>query len=696
MAKYKPESSKVISFVLMIAFALFVVVIGYATYKGGSFELRSKAAQEDYVVKRWEFDGAENDWVGSGITLEVKDGMLKTKVTDPNTAKIAVGGAAATLTKGKKKIQLVLAVMSPNGGAYKFHLRYKTRNGTNWSSWLPVKGVADGTAQTYSVTLANTLSTIIMDKIELKFSGMPKDATVNIDSIRIISTKAAGTITRDGRLDAGSKLTVSPRETYQLVAGQGVNFSSYVGKFVRVTGKLSYTGSDYKTPTVTVTKIENAKEEVVIKEWGFTDNGEWSASNAKLFAVEDGNLELTVGSDGTADIINNAVNLSLPSGSKKITFDAAVTLPEDHAPVFALKVVLQGSDWTGKKVVVTPDGNEHTYEVPLPDAAKGLKEIRFRAVGIHEDAIISIGSMKVSVEKASGTITKVGKLTKDGDAYTLTVTNKEKYRVIAGGSINLATYEDTYVRLTGTLGWSADGKTPILTAAQIEAAEEEVPAMEWLFNGVDPYDTEGWNAENLASYYVLGGTLRAKAGSVVNPRVVNSEVNLPIANGKKRTEIVMTVSGDLAVNPNFTLLMMPSGSSGWKKYVFPVNGDGAEHTYSIVLPTEKVRYAKAAIEFTGAKSGARISINSIRILATKPAGTIIKTGDLTKEQDDYVLTVKTRINKDKVKTDKYSLIVPTDSTINLEEYVGRNVDVNGRLDNTVTKKYTVISVVTIE
>jgi len=36
--------------------------------------------------------------------------------------------------------------------------------------------------------------------------------------------------------------------------------------------------------------------------------------------------------------------------------------------------------------------------------------------------------MKVSVEKAAGTITKVGMLTKDGDAYTLTVSKKKHIR----------------------------------------------------------------------------------------------------------------------------------------------------------------------------------------------------------------------------------------------------------------------------
>jgi len=56
--------------------------------------------------------------------------------------------------------------------------------------------------------------------------------------------------------------------------------------------------------------------------------------------------------------------------------------------------------------------------------------------------------------------------------------------------------------------------------------------MEWLFNGEDPYDTEGWNAENLTSYYVLGGLLRTRVGSVANPRVVNNEINLPVAKGK--------------------------------------------------------------------------------------------------------------------------------------------------------------------
>lgn len=694
MNKQLSQRKSVISLIIVLVISIFGFGIGYIAMTT-SGDIRSRAAEEDYVVKKWEFDSEDDAWVGTGLTMSVADGKLKTSVNVANTAKISVSNAGALLTRGKKKIALGLAVTYPSAGDYTFRLRWKAKNGKKWSAALPVKGTANGVLQNITVVMPNTLSNFVVDSIELQFAGAPKDATIDVDYIRAISTKTAGTITKVGKLDSNNILTVTAKEKYALTAGAGVTLSSYVGKSARVTGKLGYSGTNFNTPTITVTAIENTQEEVVLKEWGFADNDEWSASNAKVFMVEDGALELTVGSNGTANISNNTVNLSLPAGKKKITFDAAVTVPANSKPVFTLLGTFAGANWSGSKVEVTPDGNEHTYEVVIPAAATTLKTITLRAANVKEDTVISIGSMNVSVVKSAGTMTKVGKLTVKDNVYSLTVSAKEVYTAVASSAVNFSTYVDKYVRTTGTLGWSSDGKTPVLTISAIEAAEEEVAAMEWLFNGEDPYDTEGWYASNLTSLYLLGGNLRAGVGSAANPRVVNNEVSLPLSAGQKRVEIVMSITGTLATNPKFTFMALPGGNASWQKYAFAVSGDG-EHTYSIVLPKAKVNYEKLMLEFTGGKQGTKVLINSIRVLAIKPAGTMIKTGNLTKVGDDYVLTVKTIVNKNKVNTEKFILTVAADSKIVLSDFVGKNVDVNGKRDNSVTKSLPVISVLTIE
>ncbi len=694
MSTTSAKKKSVISLIVILLISMVGFGLGYMAMTT-SGDIRSRAAEEDYVVKKWEFDSEDDSWVGTGLMLSVAEGKLKTRVNVANTAKISVSNAAVLLTRGKKKIALGLAVTYPDAGEYTFRLRWKAKNGKKWSAALPVKGTANGAMQNITIVMPNTLSNFVVDSIELQFAGAPKEATIDVDYVRAISTKTAGTITKVGKLDATNTFIVTAKEKYALTAGAGVSLSSYTGKSARVTGKLGYSGSNFNTPTITVTAIENTQEEVVLKDWGFADNDEWSASNAKVFMVEDGALELTVGSDGTANISHGTVNLSLPSGKKKITFDAAVTMPANSKPVFTLLGTFAGANTGGSKVEILPDGNEHTYEVDIPAAATMLKTITLRAANVKEDTVISIGSMNVSVVKSAGTMTKVGKLSAQDNTYTLTVTNKEIYRMVASGAVNLSTYADKYVRATGTLGWSSDGKTPILTISSIEAAEEEVSAMEWLFNGEDPYDTEGWYANNLTSLYLLGGNLRAGVGSAANPRVVNNEVNLLLSAGQKRVEIAMSVTGALATNPKFTLLALPTGAASWQKYAFAVTGEG-EHVYSITLPKTKVNYQKLMVEFTGGKQGAKVLINSIRVLAIKPAGTIIKTGNLTKVGDEYVLTVKTIVNKDKVHTEKFILAVPAESSIVLSEYVGKNVDVNGKRDNSVTKSLPVISVLTIE
>ena len=62
MAIKHDSSTRILTFVLTVTFGLVAVVIAYATFKGGSFELRSKAAQEEVVLKQWTFDANAEGW----------------------------------------------------------------------------------------------------------------------------------------------------------------------------------------------------------------------------------------------------------------------------------------------------------------------------------------------------------------------------------------------------------------------------------------------------------------------------------------------------------------------------------------------------------------------------------------------------------------------------------------------------------
>ena len=55
MVRKYDSSTRVLTFVLTVAFGLLSAVIAYASFKGGSFELRSKAATEEIILKQWAF-----------------------------------------------------------------------------------------------------------------------------------------------------------------------------------------------------------------------------------------------------------------------------------------------------------------------------------------------------------------------------------------------------------------------------------------------------------------------------------------------------------------------------------------------------------------------------------------------------------------------------------------------------------------
>ncbi len=96
MAKYKQKSLNVISFVLMIAFAFLVAVTGYVMVKGGSFELRSKAAQQEVILKQWTFQKGNEGWDAADFLSAIVEGGNYSLVVGPKTEEVRYGEEECT------------------------------------------------------------------------------------------------------------------------------------------------------------------------------------------------------------------------------------------------------------------------------------------------------------------------------------------------------------------------------------------------------------------------------------------------------------------------------------------------------------------------------------------------------------------------------------------------------------------------
>lgn len=81
MVRKHDSSTRVLTFVLTVAFGLLSAVIAYASFKGGSFELRSKAATEEVILKQWTFDKVAEGWGAKDfLSSAVSGGMYKLTV----------------------------------------------------------------------------------------------------------------------------------------------------------------------------------------------------------------------------------------------------------------------------------------------------------------------------------------------------------------------------------------------------------------------------------------------------------------------------------------------------------------------------------------------------------------------------------------------------------------------------------------
>lgn len=82
----KKKSSKVITIVLSIAFGIIALIIGYATFKGGTFELRSRATDVETIIKKWKFETDAEGWSAQQVgKFEVKEGSMVVSIHKVST-----------------------------------------------------------------------------------------------------------------------------------------------------------------------------------------------------------------------------------------------------------------------------------------------------------------------------------------------------------------------------------------------------------------------------------------------------------------------------------------------------------------------------------------------------------------------------------------------------------------------------------
>lgn len=84
MAHRKRNTSHITVLAFTLIIGLVMAVAGYVTYKGGLFELRSKAASKEIILKQWTFNKSKEGWkavgfVKSGVSSGIYSLVINTK-----------------------------------------------------------------------------------------------------------------------------------------------------------------------------------------------------------------------------------------------------------------------------------------------------------------------------------------------------------------------------------------------------------------------------------------------------------------------------------------------------------------------------------------------------------------------------------------------------------------------------------------
>jgi len=231
MAKAKKNSSKVITIVLMVAFGLLALVVGYATLIGGSFELRSKAATEEILLKQWTFDSGAQDWkasdwgkqsVGKGVyslvidtkteTRERKEVCTGTKkrgnykcrqktVVTQLEPRLERGAVDTTLLYPVNRFKMKLSVLAGVGSdpyakkmrvlPVSFMVQYKLEGKNAFETPVPLKLTADGSMQEVVFEFPKELLRKKITDFKISFVDMKAMANtaIAVDQIQLVGYK---------------------------------------------------------------------------------------------------------------------------------------------------------------------------------------------------------------------------------------------------------------------------------------------------------------------------------------------------------------------------------------------------------------------------------------------------------------------------------------------------------------------------
>lgn len=251
MGKAKNSSVNVITFVLMVAFGLLALVAGYATLVGGSFDLRSKAATEEILLKQWTFDAGASDWkaadwgrqsVGRGVYSLVVDTKTETRSqTKVCTGKEKLGnytcrkrtvvtqleprlerGSVDTVllypvNRFKIKLSVMVGGRDPRTQKTKaipvsFMVQYKLEGKTSFETPVPLTLIADGAMQDIAFEFPKDFLRRKITDIKLSFVDMKAlaNTVIAIDEIRLVGyretrgTTIIGTVIKEpGNVAAG-------------------------------------------------------------------------------------------------------------------------------------------------------------------------------------------------------------------------------------------------------------------------------------------------------------------------------------------------------------------------------------------------------------------------------------------------------------------------------------------------------------
>lgn len=224
MKRKKNDSTmRVISLVLMVAMGVIALVIGYATWKGSQFDIRSKASNTERVVREWTFDAGFEGWksmdffstkiekqsvvltLPKSLTYTTKDKVCKNGTCNVKTVRHEYHPAFILPQVTK---QSVIQFRSPSNTVVLNLAVYSELTGmTERAGTLPldvvysivgdralhtvtVQVTADGRMGEYRVMLPENLSLKTFDVFKLSFDTMRKSfgARIVIDNIRFIET----------------------------------------------------------------------------------------------------------------------------------------------------------------------------------------------------------------------------------------------------------------------------------------------------------------------------------------------------------------------------------------------------------------------------------------------------------------------------------------------------------------------------